>query len=106
MTALLSARQIVPTAPQIPARLAMLEAARGNLREAIAQMGGAVRLQPDDAILQLNYALLLDRGGYRAASLDAYGRFLRLYQADSTVALTVSLDQIRKRMNYLRSRAP
>ncbi len=107
MTALLSARQVAPNSAQIPARIAMLEGARGRTAEAIAQMGSAVRLAPDDPIFQLNYALMLDRGGYRMASLDAYGKFLKMYRSGTTtVALTVSVDQIRQRMNYLRSSAP
>jgi len=104
MTALLSARQVVPTSAQIPARLAMLEEGRGNLKEALVQMGTAVRLAPGDPIVLLDYALLLDRGGYRAASIDAYARFLEIYQP-SSIALTVPLDQIRQRLSYLRTLA-
>jgi tetratricopeptide (TPR) repeat protein len=104
LTALLSARQVVPTSAQIPARLAMLEQGRGNTKEALAQMGTAVRLEPGDPIVMLDYALLLDRAGYRAASIEAYGRFLEIYRPNS-VALTVPLDQIRQRLSYLRTLA-
>lgn len=105
MTALLSAQQVAPGSAQIPARIAMLEEARGHQTEAIAQMGSAVRLAPYDAILVLNYALLLDRAGYRAGAIEEYSRFLRTYRQDGTVALTVSLDHVRQRLNYLRSNA-
>ncbi len=104
LTALLSARQVVPLSAQIPARLAMLEEGRGNRTEALAQMGAAVKLAPGDPILRLNYALLLDKGGYRAASIAAYTQFLEMYRPGS-MALTVSLEQIRNRLVYLRSRA-
>ncbi len=105
LSALLSARQVVPSSAQIPARLAMIEEGRGNLKEAVAQMGGAVRLAPTDPILRLDYALLLDKGGYRSASIEAYAQFLELYRPN-TVALTVPIEQIRQRLNYLRSHNP
>jgi hypothetical protein len=105
LTALLSARQVAPTSAQLPARIAMIEESRGHKNEAIAQMGTAVRLAPDDPILMLNYALLLDRGGFRGASIEAYTQFLQIYQHGTAVALSVSLDQIRQRLSYLRSSA-
>ena len=105
MTALLSARQVVPASAQIPARLAMLEENRGNRGQAVAEMATAIRLDPSDPILLLDYALMLDRGGYRPQAAAAYEQFLESYQPGS-VALTVSLDQIRKRLSYLRSAPP
>jgi len=104
MTALLSARQVVPATAQIPARLAMLEEARGNRNEALSHMGAAVQLAPGDPILLLNYALLLDKGGFRTASIAAYTQFLEMYRP-GTIALTVSLEQIKKRLVFLRSSA-
>jgi len=105
LTALLSARQVAPGSAQIPARLAVIEGERGNAKEALAQMAAAERLEPSDPILLLNYALMLDKGGYRAASIKAYTQFLELYRPGS-VALTVSLAQIRQRLNYLRAQTP
>ncbi len=105
LIALLSARQVAPASAQLPARIAMLEEARGNKSDAIAEMGSAVRLAPGDPVLQLNYALLLDRGGFRNASVAAYTQFLQIYQPGDAVVLTVSLDQVRRRLNYLRSSA-
>ena len=97
---LLSARQVAPDAPQISARLAMVEASAGHPGEAVAAMADAVRLAPDDPIFALNYALLLDRTDNPAAALVAYDRFLRLYRPGS-VALTVSLQAIRARIAFL-----
>lgn len=105
ITALLSAQQLEPYSAQIPARLAVIEQARGNQKEAIAQMGTAVRLAPVDPLLMLDYALLLDRGGFRGASVEAYTKFLQLYRPEDNLALTVSLEQVRQRLNYLRSNA-
>jgi tetratricopeptide (TPR) repeat protein len=105
LTALLSARQVVPNSGQIPARVAILEQERGNTKEALAQMGAAVRLEPGDPILRLDYALMLDKGGYRDASIAAYTQFLEHYRPGS-VALTVSLDQIKQRLFYLRAHTP
>jgi tetratricopeptide (TPR) repeat protein len=105
LVALLSARQVTPDTAEIPARIAVLEQSRGNLKEAIAQMGLAARLAPEEPIMQLDYALLLDQGGYARAAADAYVRFLNVYRP-GTVALTVSLDQIRQRLQYLRAHSP
>ena len=105
LSALLSARQVIPNSAQIPARIAVVEQGRGNLKDAVAQMGMAARLAPGDPIVLLDYALLLDRSGYVAAAVDAYARFLQVYRP-GTIALTVSLDQIRQRLQYLRSVAP
>jgi tetratricopeptide (TPR) repeat protein len=97
---LLSARQVAPDAPQISARLAMVEADTGHLNEAVADMGTAAGLAPDDPIIALDYALLLDRTDNPAAALVAYDRFLRLYRPGSA-ALTVSLQTIRERQAFL-----
>lgn len=96
---LLSARQVAPDAAAIHADLAMIDAADGNLGDALSAMATAVRLAPDDALLALNYALLLDRGDNPAA-VRAYGAFLRLYRPGD-VALTMPLQAIRDRYAYL-----
>ncbi len=99
---LLSARQVAPRNAEIPARIAMLEAARGRLPDAAAQMADAVRLAPSDPVLLLNYALLLDRAGKTADAIQGYERFLQVYRP-GTVALTVPLSQVKERYAYLQS---
>ncbi len=101
LTQLLSARQVAPNAPQIPARIAMVEAATGRLSDAAAHMEAAVRLAPDDLILRLDHALMLDRAGKFAAATQAYADFLKLYRP-GTVALTVPLQAIQERYAFLR----
>ena len=104
LTSLLSAREVAPAAPGIPARLALLEAERGDLAAAVRHMAEAVRLAPGDAARLLDYAVLLDRKGERATAAAAYRRFLDAYSPD--VVLTVSLDSVRRRMRYLESVSP
>ncbi len=102
LTHLLSARQVAPGNAEIPARIAMLEAGRGRLAEALLQMADAVRLAPDNPAMLLDYALLLDRSGKAMEAIQAYGRFLRTYRP-GTVALTVPLSDVKQRYAYLQS---
>lgn len=105
LPALLSARELVPTSSEIPARIAAIEAQHNNLREAVAEMALAVRLAPGDAVMRLNYALLLDRAGDRAAAAAAYRQFMQYYQPGK-VALTVPLELVRQRLLYLEGHTP
>jgi len=101
LTALLSAHRAAPGAPDLAARIALLQAASGQMNDALASMAEAVRLQPNDPIRQLDYALLLDRAGSIDAARDAYRAFLNTYRPGRSPALTVSLDQVRQRLAYL-----
>jgi len=106
LTALLSAQRAAPDAPDLAARIALLEAASGQMEDAILNMAAAVRQQPGDPIRQLDYALLLDRAGSAMAAREAYRAFLDSYRPGSSAALTVSLDQIRQRLAYLDKTSP
>jgi tetratricopeptide (TPR) repeat protein len=97
---LTSARQVAPSAAEFPARLAHAYAEQGDVGQAISQMGLAVQLAPDDNRYLLNYALLLDRGGYMAPAIRSYQRFLDSYRS-SDGALTVSIEQVRQRLRFL-----
>jgi len=101
LTALLSAYRAAPTAPELPARLALLLAAAGRMDDAIASMAEAVRLQPGDVVHRLDYALLLDRAGSSQAARDAYRTFLDAYRPGRSPTLTMPLDQVRQRLAYL-----
>jgi len=101
LTALLSACRAAPTAPELPARIALLQAGAGQMEDAVANMAEAIRLQPGDPIRQLDYALLLDRAGSMEAARGAYRAFLEIYRPERSPALTVSLDQVRQRLAYL-----
>jgi Flp pilus assembly protein TadD len=101
MTALLSARTAAPTAPEIPTRLAFLQADSGKLREAAFSMGEAVRLEPGDLARRLDYALMLDRAGAERDALAAYSSFLADYRPGQSPALGVPLDSIRRRAAFL-----
>jgi len=97
---LTSARQVAPNAAEFPARLAHAYADQGDLSQAIAQMGAAVQLAPNDHRYLLNYALLLDRGGYATPAIRYYQQFLINYRSGDD-ALTVPIDSIRLRLRYL-----
>ena len=101
---LLTARKVAPQAPEIPARIAVIEASLGQLPQAVEDMAAAVRLSPNDPIILLNYALLLDRSGQERDALIAYRAFLRLYRPGA-VALTIPLERVREREIYLESHA-
>ena len=101
LTALLSAQRAAPDAPDLAARIALLQAEAGRLDDAVAAMAEAVRLQPGDPVRQLDYALLLDRAGSAEAARDAYRTFLGLYRAGHSPALTVPVEQVRQRLAYL-----
>jgi tetratricopeptide (TPR) repeat protein len=106
LTALLSAYHAAPSVADLPARIALLQAEGGNLDDAVANMAEAVRLQPDDPIRQLDYALLLDRSGDAAAARDAYRAFIVSYRPGRSPTLTASLDQVRQRLAYLEKTTP
>ena len=106
LTALLSARAAAPAAPELAARIALLQAQAGQTDDAVASMAEAVRLQPGDPIRQLDYALLLDRAGSTQAARDAYRIFLESYLPGHSPALTVPLDQVRRRLAYLETTSP
>jgi tetratricopeptide (TPR) repeat protein len=98
---LMSAHRVAPSAPAIPAHIATIEAGLGHLPEAAAAMGEAVRLAPDDALLRLNQALLLDRAGDAPAAVEAYAAFFARYRGDGP-ALTVPLQAVEQRYAFLR----
>ncbi|HLN22438.1 MAG TPA: hypothetical protein VK558_00470, partial [Patescibacteria group bacterium] len=60
----------------------------------------AVQLAPNDHRYLLNYALLLDRGGYATPAIRYYQQFLINYRSGDD-ALTVPIDSIRLRLRYL-----
>jgi len=97
---LTSARQVAPQSPPILSRLAFEEAAAGRLSEALADMAAAARLAPDDPIILLDAALLLDRLDQPSAAVKAYELFLRTYRPESA-ALSIPLKEIRDRQAYL-----
>jgi len=105
MTALLSARAVAPAAPELPTRLAFLQAAAGNLPDAAASMGEAARLAPGDMTRRLDYALMLDRAGAQREALAVYSSFLAQYRPGESPALGVPLDTIRQRVAFLQSHA-
>lgn len=105
VVALLSAQQVAPSVPELPAQLAILRDHEGDMPGALAAAGRAVALAPDDARIRLNYASLLDRHGDRTAAAQAYTAFLALYRPDSVVA-TVSPAAIRQRIQYLETSTP
>ncbi|HIJ38147.1 MAG TPA: transglycosylase SLT domain-containing protein [Rhodospirillaceae bacterium] len=100
MTALLAADMALPKHPELLSRIALIEAERGQINEATTHMAEAVRISTKDPILLLNYALLLDRTKQSGKALQAYRDFLDIYRPGMT-ALTVPLQQIRDRYNYL-----
>jgi Flp pilus assembly protein TadD len=101
LAALMTARQAAPAAADLPARIALLQAEAGQLDDAVVTMGEAVTLRPDDPIRLLDYALLLDRTGRKAAARDAYRTFFNAYRPGRSPALSLSLDQVRQRLAYL-----
>ena len=105
MTALISARTAAPAAPEIPTRLALLQADAGRPDEAAQTMGEAARLAPRDPMRRLDYALLLDRAGEFGPAAAAYTDFLALYRPDGADP-AVPVERIRRRLAYLSARAP
>ncbi len=97
-------REIIPGSAEINARLAVVLQQQGRLAEAAGYLGQAADLEPDEPRYRLNQASLLDRAGDHAGAVAAYERFLAAYEQQ--VALTVSLDSVRKRLTYLKSRTP
>lgn len=106
LTALLSAHRTAPDVPGLTARIALMQAEAGQTGDAVVSMAEAVRAQPSDALLKLNYALLLDRTGSLQAARDAYRDFLGAYRPGRSPALTVPLDAVRQRLAYLDTTSP
>ena len=100
LSQLLAARRIVPGRPELLSRVALAEADAGHLTDAVSDMGKAVSLAPEDPVLLLNHALLLDRAKQTAKAVKAYEAFLRVFRPGTTT-LTVSVQQIRDRYMYL-----
>ncbi|HIJ63051.1 MAG TPA: transglycosylase SLT domain-containing protein [Rhodospirillaceae bacterium] len=100
LTQLLSARRVAPSRPELLSRIALAEAEAGRQAEAVADMGLAVSLSPNDPVLLLNHALLLDRAKQTSQAIKAYEIFLKVFRPGSAV-LTVSLQQIRERYAFL-----
>jgi tetratricopeptide (TPR) repeat protein len=96
-----TAREIVPAAPQLLSRIAMAEARTGDVVNAAKTMGEAVQLAPDDVLLRLDHALMLDRAGARLAALRAYAYFLDAYRPGESPALSVPLSTVRARYAFL-----
>ena len=103
-TALLSAREAAPNAPEIPARLAKLQIETGDFAQAVDNLRTAARLAPQDPMRRLDYALLLDKTGQVHPAIAAYSAFLTAYRGEGSDSVPV--DGIRRRVAYLQMHAP
>ncbi|MBF0306314.1 MAG: hypothetical protein HQL41_11765 [Alphaproteobacteria bacterium] len=102
MERLESAREVVEGSAVVVARLALLKADAGQAGPAADLMIEAARQAPDEPSHALNAALLLDRAGRRAEAVAAYEFFLR-HHIQSAEAVSVSVDTIRRRLDWLRT---
>lgn len=102
MARLESARHVVEGSALVVARLALLKADAGEAGPAADLMIEAARQEPDEPRHALNAALLLDRAGRRAEAVAAYEFFLQNH-IQSAEAVSVSVDTIRRRLDWLRA---
>ena len=97
---LVGLREISPNSLELLTRTAMAEVEDGEINQAVADIAAALRLKPNDPVLLLDEALLLDRQGRIGAARDAYQAFLAVYRPGDTIIAT-SVDSVRERYAYL-----
>ena len=105
--ALTAAQDLWRVAPKEPAILSLLGetyARLGRTDQALDMHLAAQRSAPTSPLPALNAAVMLDREGRKREALSYYTRFLDLYRADP-VPLTLPLETIRARVNWLRRHA-
>lgn len=85
----------------LPAQIAMIHVELNDTANAIRFMERAVVLDPNNAVYQLNLAVLYDRAGQRSAAARSYERALELGAGDGSATL-VSDQAVRERLRYLR----
>ncbi len=89
---------------RLPAQIAVVLAARGDLAAAMVAQRRAVALAPDNPGYRANLAVLYDRAGQSGAAVEQYRRALEL--ATLAGAPTAQLDAIAARLHHLRQAQP
>lgn len=90
--------------PALLSSLSMIADRTGRGDKAFGFMAAAAKLDPQSAYYQLNAGILADRLGRKSAAITYYSSFLALFSR-TPVALDVKVEDIRKRVHYLRAQA-
>ena len=91
-----------PSFSPITAQIASIEASRNNISGAMAMLGNAIAMSPDNGLYRLNMAILQDRAGMSAEAAASYQAAIDLLAPSGN--LPVPVEQLRKRMRFLQGR--
>jgi Flp pilus assembly protein TadD len=91
-----------PSFSPIPAQMAVLESARGDVAAALSALNTAITLSPDNGLYRLNLAILLDKAGMTEQAAASYEAALNMLGEGGS--LPIPLDDVRRRLKYLQGR--
>lgn len=94
-------RETYPYNPEITAQLAVAYGQLGQYQEALKYLDIADTLQPGNAFVIYNRAVLFDKMGRSAEAISFYRQILKMY-SDGDLEVALPIDSIKKRLATLR----